>query len=84
MPSGVTKCCSACFNRIQRRLGPAEEWSEAEIAELRAALTDLGANWQLVAERLKKLPVVVKSFYAANRKRLNLEGCLGKLNAAKK
>ncbi|CAH0549000.1 unnamed protein product [Brassicogethes aeneus] len=77
VPSGVTKCCSACFNRIQRRLGPVEDWSEQEIAELKSALTDLGANWQLVAERLNKMPPVVKSYYAANRKRLQLESCLG-------
>lgn len=77
IPSGVTKCCSACFNRIQRRLGPVEEWPEEEINQLKAALTELGANWQLIGERLNKQPHMVRSFYAANRKRLNLENCLG-------
>ncbi|KAJ8980403.1 hypothetical protein NQ317_009398 [Molorchus minor] len=77
IPSGVTKCCSACFNRIQRRLGPVEEWSEEEIGKLKTALTELGANWQLIGERLNKLPHQVRSFYTANRKRLTLEGCLG-------
>lgn len=31
IPQGVTKCCSACFNRIQRRLGAQEEWPEDEV-----------------------------------------------------
>ncbi|XP_060534175.1 uncharacterized protein LOC132706710 [Cylas formicarius] len=77
IPSGVTKCCSACFNRVQRRLGPAEEWPDDDVNRLKTALTELGANWQSVGERLDKPPHQVRSFYAANRKRLNLEGCLG-------
>ncbi|XP_030747632.1 nuclear receptor corepressor 1 isoform X1 [Sitophilus oryzae] len=77
IPSGVTKCCSACFNRIQRRLGPVEEWPEEEVTQLKTALTELGANWQLIGERLNKLAHQVRSFYAANRKRLSLENCLG-------
>lgn len=77
VPSGVTKCCSACFSRFQRRLGPVEEWPEEDVERLRTALTDLGANWQLVGERLGKPPMQVRSYYAANRKRLNLELCLG-------
>ncbi|XP_063926302.1 nuclear receptor corepressor 1 isoform X4 [Zophobas morio] len=77
VPSGVTKCCSACFNRIQRRLGPVEEWTEDEIGQLKTCLTEVGANWQAVGERLSKPPHQVRAFYAANRKRLNLEGCLG-------
>lgn len=77
IPSGVTKCCSACFNRIQRRLGPVEEWTEDEINQLKNCLTESGANWQLIGERLNKPPQQVRGFYAANRKRLNLESCLG-------
>lgn len=77
IPSGVTKCCSACFNRIQRRLGPVEEWPEEEVNQLKSALTELGANWQLIGERLNKVAHQVRNFYAANRKRLNLENCLG-------
>lgn len=45
--------------------------------QLRTVLTELGANWQLIGERLNKSAHQVRSFYAANRKRLNLEGCLG-------
>lgn len=77
VPSGVTKCCSACFSRFQRRLGPVEEWPEEEVNQLRNVLTELGANWQLIGERLGKPAQQVRSFYAANRKRLNLEMCLG-------
>lgn len=31
IPNGVTKCCSACFNRIQRRLGAQEDWPDDEV-----------------------------------------------------
>lgn len=77
VPSGVTKCCSACFIRIQRRLGPVEEWPEDDINLLRTSLTEIGANWQLIGEKLKKSAVQVRSYYAANRKKLNLDSCLG-------
>ncbi|XP_044260119.1 nuclear receptor corepressor 1 [Tribolium madens] len=77
VPSGVTKCCSACFNRIQRRLGPVEEWTEEEINQLKNCLTENGANWQLIGERLNKPANQIRAFYSANRKRLNLESCLG-------
>lgn len=75
IPSGVTKCCSACFNRIQRRLGPVEDWPEEDFNKLKAALSELGSNWKLIGERLNKPPQKVKMFCAANRKRL--KGCLG-------
>lgn len=75
IPSGVTKCCSACFNRIQRRLGPVEDWSEEEFGKLKAALSEFGSNWQLIGEQLNKPAQKVKMFCAANRKRL--KGCLG-------
>ncbi|KAK4878659.1 hypothetical protein RN001_011165 [Aquatica leii] len=77
VPSGVSKCCSACFSRFQRRLGPVEEWPEDDVNQLRSVLTEVGANWQLIGERLSKSPQQVRNFYAANRKRLNLEMCLG-------
>lgn len=54
IPTGVTKCCSACFNKIQRRLAPVEEWPDEDVVRLKEALTDLGANWQLIGERLNK------------------------------
>ncbi|KAK9751775.1 hypothetical protein QE152_g4752 [Popillia japonica] len=77
VPSGVTKCCSACFNRIQRRLGLVEDWPEEEVNQLRNILSEVGANWQLVGERMNKTAQQVRSFYASNRKRLELESCLG-------
>lgn len=77
IPCGVTKCCSACFNRIQRRLGPVEEWPEEEINRLKTALTELGANWQALGEKLGKTANQVRGFYTMNKKRFNLESCLG-------
>ncbi|KAF0290558.1 Nuclear receptor corepressor 2 [Amphibalanus amphitrite] len=52
----VVKCCSACHNRIARKLTPGEpaeepsQWSEAEIERLRSGLRTLGPDWQRLAE----------------------------------
>ncbi|XP_045598857.2 protein PRRC2A isoform X4 [Procambarus clarkii] len=71
IPSDVTKCCSACHNRITRKLGPdAEEpvdptrWSDEDIDTLRCALREVGCHWSKVAERLpNKTEGQCKSFY---------------------
>ncbi|XP_068206977.1 nuclear receptor corepressor 2 isoform X3 [Palaemon carinicauda] len=71
IPPDVTKCCSACHNRIMRKLGPeAEEpvdpsrWSEEDVDALRSALKDVGCHWSRVAERLpNKTEGQCKSFY---------------------
>lgn len=48
IPSDVTKCCSACHNRISRKLGPEVEepvdpsrWSEEDMDALRCALREV-------------------------------------------
>ena len=52
----MVKCCSACHNRIARKLTPGEaaeepaQWSDSEIERLRAGLRSLGADWQRLAE----------------------------------
>lgn len=71
IPPDVTKCCSACHNRIMRKLGPeAEEpvdpsrWSEEDVDALRSALREVGCHWSRVAERLpNKTEGQCKSFY---------------------
>nr|XP_053647956.1 protein PRRC2A-like [Cherax quadricarinatus] len=72
IPAEVNKCCSACHNRISRKLGQdlAEEpvdptrWSEDDIDGLRAALREVGCHWSKVAERLpNKTEGQCKSFY---------------------
>lgn len=64
IPQGVTKCCSACFNRISRRLAPhlppsgtaagspGAAWGEEERTKLRTLLSEHGAHWALISERL--------------------------------
>lgn len=71
IPNDVTKCCSACHNRITRKLGPdAEEpvdptrWTDEDIDTLRCALREVGCHWSKVAERLpNKTEGQCKSFY---------------------
>lgn len=64
----MTKCCSACFNRISRRLAPhvtsgtetpdegsefiARQWNEDELKRLRRALREHGTNWPKVSEQI--------------------------------
>ncbi|XP_034945061.1 uncharacterized protein Smr isoform X3 [Chelonus insularis] len=68
IPNNTTKCCSACFNRISRRLAPhltastdtnedntettARQWSEDDLKQLRRALREHGTNWQKVSEQI--------------------------------
>lgn len=68
IPSSATKCCSACFNRISRRLAPhltggtevpegsadslARQWTDEELEQLRRALREHGTNWVKVAEQI--------------------------------
>lgn len=65
IPQGLNKCCSACFNRISRRLaphlptGPADgspgaAWVEEERAKFRSLLAEHGAYWSLISERLNR------------------------------
>ncbi|XP_063982207.1 nuclear receptor corepressor 2 isoform X2 [Diachasmimorpha longicaudata] len=68
IPSNTTKCCSACFNRISRRLAPhlsggvdafdeasesiARQWTEDELKQMRRALRELGTNWSKISEQI--------------------------------
>lgn len=81
IPSDVTKCCSACHNRISRKLGPEVEepvdpsrWSEEEMDALRCALREVGCHWSKVAERLpNKTEGQCKSFYFNFKKKYKLD-----------
>ncbi|KAG8281125.1 Gei-8p [Homalodisca vitripennis] len=65
IPPNVSKCCSACFNRIGRRLMPVEEgagrgspspgsqllrWTEEETEALKRGLREHGNQWSEVAQ----------------------------------
>lgn len=88
IPSNTTKCCSACFNRISRRLAPhfssadatddadaiARQWSDEELDKLRNALREHGTNWAKVAEQISgKTNHQCKNYYLAYRKKLGLD-----------
>ncbi|XP_024867406.1 uncharacterized protein LOC112451782 [Temnothorax curvispinosus] len=68
IPNSATKCCSACFSRISRRLAPhlaggtevsedgadalSRQWTDEELEQLRRALREHGTNWPKVAEQI--------------------------------
>ncbi|XP_011313369.1 nuclear receptor corepressor 1 isoform X2 [Fopius arisanus] len=68
IPNNATKCCSACFNRISRRLAPhlsggadatdeasesiARQWTDDELKLFRRALREHGTNWPKVSEQI--------------------------------
>ena len=68
IPNNATKCCSACFSRISRRLAPhltggtevsedgadalSRQWTDEELEQLRKALREYGTNWPKIAEQI--------------------------------
>ena len=81
IPPNLTKCCSACFNRISRRLTPhiaTEEetlrWTEEETEALKRGLKEYGISWSKISEKVgSKTHHQCKSFYFNCRKKLGLD-----------
>lgn len=48
-----------------------------QVNRLKVYLSEMGAVWAAIGERLGRQGHQVKAFYSANRKRFNLEACLG-------
>ncbi|KAK6640723.1 hypothetical protein RUM44_012420 [Polyplax serrata] len=90
IPPNVTKCCSACFNRISRRLAPhvaSEEetlrWTEEETDALKRGLKEHGTSWTQVADKVgTKTHHQCKSFYFNCRKKLGLDLLVQEYNKA--
>ncbi|GAB6028720.1 hypothetical protein CHUAL_004541 [Chamberlinius hualienensis] len=88
IPPDVTKCCSACFNRIARRIGSNgsdlavssvsdglenSRWTEDEIELFKRGLKENGLNWYKVATVVSsKSEIQCKNFYFNYRRKLNL------------
>ncbi|XP_042217385.1 uncharacterized protein LOC121862983 isoform X2 [Homarus americanus] len=91
IPSDVTKCCSACHNRITRKLGPdAEEpvdptgWTDEDVDALRCALREVGCHWSKVAERLpNKTEGQCKSFYFNFKKKYKYDDVVAEYRKAR-
>ncbi|XP_029169964.1 uncharacterized protein LOC114939718 isoform X3 [Nylanderia fulva] len=88
IPNNATKCCSACFSRISRRLAPhltggteasedgtdARQWTDEELDLLRKALREYGTNWPKIAEQIPgKTSQQCKSYYFAYRKKFSFD-----------
>lgn len=88
IPNNATKCCSACFSRISRRLAPhltggteasedgadTRQWTDEELEQLRKALREYGTNWPKIAEQIPgKTSQQCKSYYFAYRKKLSFD-----------
>lgn len=87
--NNVTKCCSACFNRISRRLAPhlsgasetledtdasTRQWTDEELEQLRRMLREHGTNWPKVSEQIPgKTNHQCKNYYLTYRKKLGLD-----------
>ncbi|XP_047470502.1 uncharacterized protein LOC125026244 [Penaeus chinensis] len=91
IPSDCTKCCSACHNRITRKLGPdAEEpvdpsrWSDEDLDALRSALREVGCHWSKVAERVpSKTEGQCKSFYFNFKKKYKFDEIVAEYRKAR-
>lgn len=76
IPPTVTKCCSACFTRIIRKIGPhvyGSQLSDEEIAKLKSLLQEVGPKWNQLADMMGKSTQALKTFYSHNKKKYLLD-----------
>ncbi|XP_021953733.1 uncharacterized protein LOC110850604 isoform X3 [Folsomia candida] len=87
IPENCTKCCTACFNRINRRMAPnasldtpddpgcdTTRWSDEEIEWMKKGLSEVGTDWVKLSERIpSKSELQCRNFYFNFRKKFGLE-----------
>ncbi|XP_018902999.2 uncharacterized protein Smr isoform X4 [Bemisia tabaci] len=91
IPPNVTKCCSACFTRIARRLSPYSNgdeannvlrWTDEETELLKTGMREHGTRWSEVCKIVghSKTQHQCKNFYFNYRKKLGLDLILQEYN----
>lgn len=90
IPSPSTKCCSACYNRISRRVlnlhlqedisDPTQRFTEEEVVSFKNLLGEHGSQWKVIADVLSKTVYQIKNFYFNYRKKHGLEEILSEYN----
>ncbi|KFM81561.1 Nuclear receptor corepressor 1, partial [Stegodyphus mimosarum] len=87
IPSDVNKCCSACFNRITRKLenNPVTEgdpnensrWTDEEMEKVKQGLQQHGTDWEAVANIVgTKNKEQCRNFYFNYKRKYGLEEIL--------
>lgn len=97
IPPTATKCCTACFNRISRRLSPntsldtpddpssdTTRWTDDEIDTMKKALIEHGTDWRKLSERINtKSDLQCRNFYFNFRKKYGLDGLVQEFRKGK-
>ncbi|XP_022241550.1 uncharacterized protein LOC106459370 isoform X2 [Limulus polyphemus] len=82
LPLEITKCCTACHNRIVRKLGStpnsegteSSRWTEEEIEVAKRGLRELGTNWVAIGDMVAtKTKEQCKNFYFNYKHKYGLE-----------
>ncbi|CAL8136041.1 unnamed protein product [Orchesella dallaii] len=97
IPPTATKCCTACFNRINRRLSPnasldtpddpgsdTTRWTDDEIETMKKTLVEFGTDWRKLSEKINsKSDLQCRNFYFNFRKKYGLDALVQEYKKSK-